>query len=1239
MGVEVEPAQPGEPMPPAPSTVVCPSCGAATASGKRFCADCGSPLIAAADPAGPKTIANGRYTVDRLLGEGGRKRVYLAKDTVLDRDVALALIKAEGLDANARARVLREAQAMGRLGADPHVVAVFDLGEDAGQPYLVSELMSGGDLEGLLDAAPKRQLPIPEVIAIGQGICRGLIAAHARGLVHRDLKPGNVWLTAERSPKIGDFGLALALERSRLTQEGMIVGTVAYLPPEQALGGDVTQRADLYSLGCVLYECLTGRPPFLGDDPVAIISQHINTPAVAPSWHRADCPKALEALVLRLLAKDPLARPDSAADVLAALSAIEPGAAGAVTAVAPADERSLDALAGGVFVGRRKELETLRAALEDALSGRGRMVTLVGETGIGKTRTASELTTYARLRRAQVLWGRAYESAGAPPYWPFVQAMRGYVREREPEQLRKQLGSTAGALAEILPEIRTKLPDAEPPPAADPAQARFRLFDGVTTFLRAASQDQPMLLVLDDLHWADAGTLALLEFLARELEGSRLLILGTYRDVELAKGHPLAATLAELTRERLFERVLLRGLDADDVGRFIGGTANITPPEALVTAVYRHTEGNPLFVTEVVRLLVQEGALAPDKLTSREHWSVRIPDGVREVIRRRLERLSERCQETLRTAAVLGREFRLEQLAALSPDLGDERLLGVVEEALAARVVEELPRSVGRFGFTHALIQDTLVAGLSATRRSLLHAQIGAALEEFYGDAAGSHAAELAYHFGHARTQLGTVKFVTYSLVAGEQAFAAHAYEEAEEQFAEALAATEEGSTDGSRAVALLGLGKAQALTKRSFGEATDTLRRAFDLFADTGDQAKLGEVVLALPYQENEEPGAHDLVRRALELVPAESHIGGQLVNLHGLYVGVFEADYDGAVLAFESALDIARRIEDRSVELNALVGWTSVDSFFLRLRDCIARARAVVELARALGDERSEMNAHLFAFRAYASIGDLGQASKAIADALDAAEQAQVPMWRDVMESFGGSLLLHTGEWERARKQIQSPGFPLASTTILEYQVGNVDAASRVLRTFISDTATRPLTYHSQRGLLALVAGFGTWVTGAPNAFDEVAPVAALLLSGPVTPWVRTIAQAGEALAAVAGHDVATAERLYQDLLAQTGTIPFMLPLSVDHLLGLLGITMGRETLAHTHLETALTFYKAAGYRPAYGWAAADYAALLLDEGIPADHARGIALGNEALAIGRELGMKPLVERVLARREFLKA
>jgi hypothetical protein len=350
------------------------------------------------------SFANGRYQVKRFLGEGGKKKVYLAHDTLLDRDVAFALIKAEGLDDVARSRIRREAQAMGRLGSHPHIVTVFDLGQEEGRggfqtrPYMVSELMAGGDVGAAIEAAPDHRLPLDQAISIAQQVCRGLEFAHSKGIVHRDLKPGNVWLTAQGTAKIGDFGLAVALDRSRLTQHGMMVGTVAYMPPEQALGSEVTPKADLYSLGAMLYEMVTGRPPFLGDDPVAIIGQHINTPPVAPTWHNGQCPRPLEALILRLLAKDPAERPQAAADVLAALEAIDTSDVGAPLA-APSDQaHALDSLAGGVFVGRQREMGELKAALEDTLSGRGRLLTLVGEPGIGKTRTAQELATYAGLR-------------------------------------------------------------------------------------------------------------------------------------------------------------------------------------------------------------------------------------------------------------------------------------------------------------------------------------------------------------------------------------------------------------------------------------------------------------------------------------------------------------------------------------------------------------------------------------------------------------------------------------------------------------------------------------------------------------------------------------------------------------------------------------------------------------------------------------------------------------------------
>ena len=445
----------------------------------------------------PTSFSSGRYEVLKFLGEGGKKKVYLAHDTMLDREVAFALIKTEGLDDIGRARVNREAQAMGRLGSHPHIVTVFDLGEENDQPFMVTELMGGGDVEGLVEDASENRIQISQAMQIAVAVCRGLEFAHSRNIVHRDLKPGNVWLTSDGIAKIGDFGLAVATDRSRLTQHGMMVGTVSYMPPEQAMGGEVTVKADIYSLGAMLYEMVTGRPPFLGDDAVSIIGQHINTPAVAPTWHNGLCPRPLEALIMRMLAKDPGERPESASDVLSALEAMETSNL-TESVVLEDTSRTLDSVSSGVFVGRQKEMDELKAALEDALSGHGRMVTLVGEPGIGKTRTSQELATYANLRNAQVLWGRCYEEQGVPPYWPWVQAIRSYVREKDPQELSAEMGSGASEIAEIVSDVRERLPGLSPATTLEPEQARFRLFDSISAFLKSASLKQPLVLVLDD---------------------------------------------------------------------------------------------------------------------------------------------------------------------------------------------------------------------------------------------------------------------------------------------------------------------------------------------------------------------------------------------------------------------------------------------------------------------------------------------------------------------------------------------------------------------------------------------------------------------------------------------------------------------------------------------------------------------------------------------------------------------
>jgi class 3 adenylate cyclase len=653
----------------------------------------------------------------------------------------------------------------------------------------------------------------------------------------------------------------MAADLTRITQHGTFVGTVAYMPPEQAVGGDITARSDLYSFGAMLYELVTGRPPFIGDDPTAIISQHLNTPPVAPSWQREDCPPALERIILELLEKDPQKRPADASEVLSALEAVDPE-----ERAAPRSEgHVLERLARGVFVGREKELERLRNAFDEAFAGRGGLVMLVGEPGIGKTRTAQELETYARMRGAQVLWGRSHEASGAPAFWPWVQAGRAWGATNDVNALTPFLASGGSELVRLFPELRNVPGFSEPPALMDGAAAQFRLFDAYASFVRTISDAKPAVITLDDLHWADKPTLQLFQHLARELARMRVLVVCTYRDTDLVRTHPLSEALAELNREPGFERVVLRGLDKDEVRAYIAAAANLQPSNALVERIYEETEGNPFFLSEVVNLLTQEGTLANDSVSD-----IRIPDGVKEALGRRLDRISPEANTLLQVAAVVGREFTYDTLQLLHSG-DDDDLLKRIEEGLEARVIEEMEQP-GRYRFTHALMQETLLGELSTTRRVRLHGQVGEALEQRWGDRAEEYASRLALHFGESATltREHAEKAIRYLVIAEEQAEAKAAWTEAAGFATRALQILEEAKAGSSVERARLLTAHARCLVAATdFRGAWRSLRAALSLAEQSGDHVEYARTVVVA----TEFPGVSvvpatisQLVDRALE-------------------------------------------------------------------------------------------------------------------------------------------------------------------------------------------------------------------------------------------------------------------------------------------------------------------------------------------------------------------------------------
>jgi DNA-binding winged helix-turn-helix (wHTH) protein/tetratricopeptide (TPR) repeat protein len=459
------------------------------------------------------------------------------------------------------------------------------------------------------------------------------------------------------------------------------------------------------------------------------------------------------------------------------------------------------------FVGREDAMQRLRVALAEARGALTRVALLVGEPGIGKTRTLEELVHEASRAGVEVLIGRCYEGEGAPAYWPFVQVLRAACAELPPGALEGELGPAASDLAALLPELRQGRADPRRAATGESGQERFRLFDSVARFLARRARRASLVVALDDLHWADADSLVLFEFLATTLRDVPLLLLGTYRDVAVRRAHPLGSLLGALAREPRCERIALRGLPLEATSELIAGLAGAAPAPELCASLHDMTEGNPFFVHELVRLLAERGRLAA--VDPRE-LALALPQSVRDAIGRRLDALSPACNELLRTGAAIGREFHtglLEQVTGCS----GAALLEPLGEAVAAGVLLESVQGIGRYLFGHALVRQTLYEELSVPQRAVLHRRIGEALESGAAGAPEARAAELAHHFFEAAPGGDVARAVSWCVRAAQRAYAGFAYDESARHYERALQAQELSLPvdEARRGEILLALGEA----------------------------------------------------------------------------------------------------------------------------------------------------------------------------------------------------------------------------------------------------------------------------------------------------------------------------------------------------------------------------------------------------------------------------------------------
>jgi DNA-binding SARP family transcriptional activator len=883
-----------------------------------------------------------------------------------------------------------------------------------------------------------------------------------------------------------------------------------------------------------------------------------------------------------------------------------------------------------VFVGRDAELGALLGGLEDAIAGRGRLFFLGGEPGIGKTRLADELIRHARTRAAHVLVGRCWEAGGAPAYWPWVQALRAYVRATDPQTLREQLGPGATDVAQVLPELRELLPELAEPPSLDPEGARFRLFDATAQFVRSASAVRPMVLVLDDLHAADVPSLLLLQFLARELETTHALLVAAYRDVDPIPDGPLRTMLAEVAREPVTRRISLSGLTEAAVAEYVQLAGPEMASQELAVALHEETEGNPLFVSETVRLLAVE-----DVRLDGSGARLRIPQSVRDVISRRLAHLSSECNRILVLASVLGSEFALDTLARVSA-LPEAELLDRLDEAMQARVVSDVPGAPGRLRFAHVLVRDTLYEGETAVRRVGLHRLTVAALEALYGDESVPHLAELT---NHAIAGSDFDKALVYAQRAGDRALAQLAYEEAARLYRTALDTMDlAGSSDErARCELLLSLGEAEARAGN-----TPAGRTAFAEAAEIAQRLGLAQELAraAAGYGGRIVWGRAGADRRLVPLLEAGlAALGDDDVELRARLLARLagalrdEHSRDRRDQVSGEAVELARRTGNAAAlayaldgRAAAIVGPDTVDERLALADELIAIARQIADSERVVGGHNHRLIAHL-------ETGDLRAADADLAEATRIAEEMRQPAQLWQVTSSRALLAMTAGRLDEAEQlaaraltlgEHAQPGavpvYQLQRYALCEFRGRLAEVEPAVVELSVQHPA-RPVF---RCALAHLYARLGR-TEEARRVHDELAQDAYSPLPFDQE-WLFGMCLLAETSALLRDARSASAEYALLQPWAERNAVDLGEGIrgSVARYLGLLAATLEHWDDARTHFDAALEMNERMGARPWLAHTQADYARMLYELGATE---RASSLLAAALSTYRELGMKSSV------------
>jgi class 3 adenylate cyclase/tetratricopeptide (TPR) repeat protein len=610
------------------------------------------------------------------------------------------------------------------------------------------------------------------------------------------------------------------------------------------------------------------------------------------------------------------------------------------------------------FVERDAERASLRRLVDDALAGHGRLALVAGEPGVGKSRLVAEIGDEAQARGMRVLTGHCVEMSGTPPYLPYVEMIEQAISNpRSPLALREALGDVAPEIARIAPALRRAFPDI-PPPVELPAElARRYVWNSLSEFVGRAAQGQPLLLVLEDLHWADESTVLLTEYLAPLLPELPVLVLGTYRDTEVDLSQPLGRVIGNLGHRGLLERISLRRLSLDGVSGMLRALAGQPAPEALTQLIHRETEGNPFFVEEVYLHLVESGALLDEHGRLRGDLrldEVSVPESIRLVLGQRLDRLASSTYEVLVAAAVTGRVFTSNMVGEVA-GTGDDALAEAFDEAERARLLTggKIP---GELMFSHELIRQTLLSDISAVKRQRLHLRTAKAISRLYTGDLESHAGELAYHLSHAGRSGDRASLVHYLTIAGDRAFDAAAFDDAVGHYEYALSLIS-SADQPSRAQLLERL----AMAQRSVGRWDDALRTmndALDRYEALGQVEAIGRLGWAMVYQlvwtarlvEGVQVGQRTLAALG-NTVSADK---ARLLSALGWVLSV-SGDYPAATATFDQARGLAEQVRHERAFADVLHMQTLHHLGYAEFEDGVRvglRAAEVFERESALWD-----------------------------------------------------------------------------------------------------------------------------------------------------------------------------------------------------------------------------------------------------------------------------------------------